>query len=58
MYKIMFADSLPKHILDKYDKSDNISVVDRIGISKDEWRKTEQGWRLSHHVVYLDPLKK
>jgi D-3-phosphoglycerate dehydrogenase len=36
MYKIMIADSLPKHILDKYDKSDNISVVDRIGISKEE----------------------
>ncbi len=36
MYKILIADSLPKHILDKYDKSENITIVDRIGISKEE----------------------
>jgi D-3-phosphoglycerate dehydrogenase len=36
MYKILIADSLPKHILDKYDKSKNITIVDKIGISKEE----------------------
>jgi D-3-phosphoglycerate dehydrogenase len=36
MYKILVADSLPKHILEKYDKSKNISVDNKSGISKEE----------------------
>ena len=36
MYKILVADSLPKEILEKYDKSENISVDNKSGISKEE----------------------
>ncbi|MCK4559984.1 MAG: phosphoglycerate dehydrogenase [Calditrichia bacterium] len=36
MYKILVADSLPKHILEKYDKSKNITVDNKSGISKEE----------------------
>ena len=36
MYKILVADSLPKEILEKYDKSKNITVDNKSGISKEE----------------------
>ena len=36
MYKILVADSLPKDILEKYNKSDNIIVDNKSGISKEE----------------------
>jgi len=36
MYKILVADSLPKEILEKYDKSENITVDNKSGISKEE----------------------
>lgn len=36
MYKILVADSLPREILDKYDKSENITVDNKSGISKEE----------------------
>jgi len=36
MYKILVADSLPKDILEKYNKSKNISVDNKSGISKEE----------------------
>jgi len=36
MYKILVADSLPKDILEKYDKSENITVDNKSGISKEE----------------------
>ncbi len=31
MYKILVADSLPKEILEKYDKSENIMVDNKSG---------------------------
>jgi D-3-phosphoglycerate dehydrogenase len=36
MYKILVSDSLPKHILEKYDKSEGITVDNKSGISKEE----------------------
>jgi D-3-phosphoglycerate dehydrogenase len=36
MYKILVADSLPNHVLEKYDKSENITVDNKSGISKEE----------------------
>ena len=36
MYKILVADSLPKDILEKYNKSENITVDNKSGISKEE----------------------
>jgi D-3-phosphoglycerate dehydrogenase len=36
MYKILIADSLPQHILSKYDQAKNISVDNKAGISKEE----------------------
>lgn len=36
MFKILVSDSLPQHILEKYNKSDNITVDDKSGISKEE----------------------
>jgi D-3-phosphoglycerate dehydrogenase len=36
MYKILVSDSLPKHILEKYDKSEDITVDNKSGISKEE----------------------
>jgi D-3-phosphoglycerate dehydrogenase len=36
MHKILIADSLPQDILSKYDKSENITVDNRSGISKEE----------------------
>jgi D-3-phosphoglycerate dehydrogenase len=36
MYKILVADSLPNEILSKYDKSKNITVDNKSGISKEE----------------------
>jgi D-3-phosphoglycerate dehydrogenase len=36
MYKILVADSLPKHILEKFNKVENITVDNKSGISKEE----------------------
>jgi D-3-phosphoglycerate dehydrogenase len=36
MYKILIADSLPNEILEKYKKTDNITVDNKSGISKEE----------------------
>lgn len=36
MHKILIADSLPQDILSKYDKSENITVDNKSGISKEE----------------------
>jgi len=36
MYKILVADSLPNHIIEKYDKSENITVDNKSGISKED----------------------
>ena len=37
---------------------DKAPILKYSGIFKDEWRKTEQGWRLSHRALYLDPIIK
>jgi len=36
MFKILIADSLPKDILAKYDKSDNVSIDNKSGITKED----------------------
>ncbi len=36
MFKILIADSLPADILNKYDKTEGISVVNKTGISREE----------------------
>ena len=36
MFKILIADSLPKDILAKYDKSDNVSIENKSGITKED----------------------
>jgi D-3-phosphoglycerate dehydrogenase len=36
MYKILISDSLPKDILEKYNKSKNVSIDNKSGISKED----------------------
>lgn len=39
MYKIIVADSLPKEILEKYNQMEDISIVNKAGISKEDLLK-------------------
>ena len=36
MYKVIIADSLPKEIIEKYNKNPNLQVDDKAGISKED----------------------
>ena len=36
MFKILVSDSLPTEILEKYNKTDGVEIVNKIGISMDD----------------------
>jgi D-3-phosphoglycerate dehydrogenase len=36
MHKILISDTLPQHILEKYNKTENISIENKAGISKED----------------------
>ncbi len=39
MFKILVSDSLPAEILNKYDKTEGVSVINKSGISMDDLKK-------------------